>query len=162
MRVVVPLQSVVQGRGGVVLGSVIPCVLFYFLQLYLKRNRSDQTRDSPPSPEADCSGNSSLSSSNQLVEFSVLPRTSSRTFLSPRSSGHVCVSGRANSIARIGDSSMFVGMRRFLEDSFDEFDNPTGIIQLSVAENKVGGFMLFCWFEYVSARLVFFISGFLC
>ncbi|XP_022970135.1 probable aminotransferase ACS10 [Cucurbita maxima] len=145
MRVVVPLQSVVQGRGGVVLGSVIPCVLFYFLQLYLKRNRSDQTRDSPPSPDADSSGNSSLSSSNQLVELTVLPRTLSRTFLSPRSSGHVCVSGRANSIARIGDSSIFVGMRRFLEDSFDEFDNPTGIIQLSVAENKLSSDLVQNW-----------------
>lgn len=143
MRVIVPLQGVVQGRGGVVLGSVIPCVLFYFLQLYLKRNRSDPTRDPPSSPEVDSSGDSSPSSSNQLVELSVLPRTLSRNFLSPRSCGPVCVSGRANSISRLGESSIFVGMRRFLEDPFDELDNPTGIIQLSVAENKVGGFMLF-------------------
>ena len=39
MRIVVPLQGVVQGRGGLVLGSLIPCALFYFLQLYIKRNR---------------------------------------------------------------------------------------------------------------------------
>lgn len=143
MRVIVPLQGVVQGSGGVVLGSVIPCVLFYFLQLYLKRNRSDPNRDPPHSPEVDSPGNSSTPSSNQLMELSILPRTLSRTFLSPRSSGNICVSGRANSIARVGDSSIFVGMRRFLEDPYDELDNPTGIIQLSVAENKVGGFMLF-------------------
>ncbi|CAK9311033.1 unnamed protein product [Citrullus colocynthis] len=145
MRVIVPLQGVVQGRGGVVLGSVIPCVLFYFLQLYLKRNRSDPSPDPPSSPEVDSSGNSSPSSSNQLVELSVLPRTFSRTFLSPRSSGPVCVSGRANSISRVGDSSIFVGTRRFLEDPFDEFDNPTGIIQLSVAENKLSSDLVQNW-----------------
>ncbi|KAL0542190.1 hypothetical protein IC582_022284 [Cucumis melo] len=145
MRVIVPLQGVVQGRGGVVLGSVIPCVLFYFLQLYLKRNRSDPTRDPPSSPEVDSSGDSSPSSSNQLVELSVLPRTLSRNFLSPRSCGPVCVSGRANSISRLGESSIFVGMRRFLEDPFDELDNPTGIIQLSVAENKLSSDLVQNW-----------------
>ncbi|CAA0831501.1 Guard cell S-type anion channel SLAC1 [Striga hermonthica] len=36
MRVVVPLQGIVQGHGGLFLCSVIPCALFYFLQLYLK------------------------------------------------------------------------------------------------------------------------------
>lgn len=151
MRVIVPLQGVVQGRGGVFLGSVIPCVLFYFLQLYLKRNRSDPTRDPPSSPEVDSPGKSSSPSSNQLGELSVLPRTSSRIFLSPRSSGQVCISGRANSVAKTGESSIFVGMRRFLEDPFDELDNPTGIIQLSVAENKVGDSL---YFEYVSAKFL--------
>lgn len=136
MRVIVPLQGVVQGRGGVVLGSVIPCVLFYLLQLYLKRNRSDPNRDPPPSPEVASPANSLPN--NPLVELSVLPRTLSRIFLSPRSSGPVCVSGRANSIARGGDSLTFIGMRKFLEDPYDELDNPTGIFQLCVAENKVG------------------------
>nr|ASV63085.1 1-aminocyclopropane-1-carboxylic acid synthase [Siraitia grosvenorii] len=145
MRVIVPLQGVVQGRGGVVLGSVIPCVLFYFLQLYLKRNRSDPNRDPPPSPEVASPGNSSPTSGNPLVELSVLPRTLSRTFLSPRSSGPVCVSGRANSIARGGDSSFFLGMRKFLEDPYDELDNPTGIIQLCVAENKLSSDLVQNW-----------------
>ena len=36
--IIVPLQGVAQGRGGLVLGSLIPCALFYFLQLYIKRN----------------------------------------------------------------------------------------------------------------------------
>ncbi|XP_010536518.1 PREDICTED: probable aminotransferase ACS12 [Tarenaya hassleriana] len=50
MRLVVPLQGVVQGRGGFLLGSLIPCSLFYFLQLYLKRRRAH-----PPSSRPDLS-----------------------------------------------------------------------------------------------------------
>jgi hypothetical protein len=38
-RIVVPLHGVEQGWGGLVLGSLIPCTLFYFLQLYIKCNR---------------------------------------------------------------------------------------------------------------------------
>ncbi|WOG96961.1 hypothetical protein DCAR_0416300 [Daucus carota subsp. sativus] len=41
MRLVVPLQGlIVHGRGGLVLGSLLPCALFYFLQFHLKRHRS--------------------------------------------------------------------------------------------------------------------------
>ncbi|XP_022996282.1 probable aminotransferase ACS10 [Cucurbita maxima] len=147
MRVIVPLQGIVQGSGGVVLGSLIPCVLFYFLQLYLKRNRSEPTEDPPSSPEVDSPGNSSSPSSNQSVELSPLPRTLSRTFLSSRSNGPVCVSCRANSIAKVGESSIFVGMKKFFEDPFDELDNPTGIIQLSIAENKLSSDLVQNWLE---------------
>ncbi|KAK7406200.1 hypothetical protein VNO78_07820 [Psophocarpus tetragonolobus] len=45
MRVIVPLQGVVQGTG-VFWGSVIPCALLYFLQLYFKSKR----RQPPSSP----------------------------------------------------------------------------------------------------------------
>ncbi|KAK4283194.1 hypothetical protein QN277_000171 [Acacia crassicarpa] len=50
MRLVVPLQGVFRGRGGILLGSLIPCALFYFLQLYLKRQHSDESSRVPPSP----------------------------------------------------------------------------------------------------------------
>ncbi|KAK7853152.1 putative aminotransferase acs10 [Quercus suber] len=59
MRVIVPLQGVVQGRGGLFLGSVIPCALFYFFQLYLKRHRS-QPNPPPPQPPPENSGDSWL------------------------------------------------------------------------------------------------------
>ena len=56
MRLVVPLQGVVQGRGGLILGSLIPCALFYFLQFYLKRHRSPEPSSSdPPSPSTSSS-----------------------------------------------------------------------------------------------------------
>lgn len=44
-RLIVSLQGIVQGRGGLILGSVIPCAMFYFLQFYLKRRRSPPPRE---------------------------------------------------------------------------------------------------------------------
>lgn len=125
MRVIVPLQGVVQGRGGLILGSVIPCALFYFLQLYLRRrHRSAPTP--PPPPE------------EQLAEVAVLPRSLSRTHLSPRSAGGPAyVSSRACSVAKSGDSSYDVGLRKASEDPYDELHNPDGVIQLGLAENNL-------------------------
>lgn len=128
MRVIVPLQGVVQGRGGLVLGSVIPCALFYFLQLYLKRNRSrEEHPPPPPSPS---------SSAEHLPEVPGLQRTLSRAHLSPRGPAHV--SGRVNAILRSGDSPDIVGVKKYLEDAYDKMSNPDGVIQLGLAENKVG------------------------
>lgn len=140
MRVIVPLQGVVQGRGGLVLGSVIPCALFYFLQLYLKRNRSREPR--PPSPS---------SSAEHLPEVPGLQRTHSRAHLSPRGPGGPAhLSGRVNAILRGGDSSDSFGVKKYLEDAYDELSNPDGVIQLGLAENKVGFFSLvfWCWINF--------------
>ncbi|XP_062074150.1 probable aminotransferase ACS10 [Humulus lupulus] len=142
MRVIVPLQGVVQGRGGLVLGSLIPCALYYFLQLYLKQRR----RPDPPPPSSSSSssegrlspGSSPSTSLGQLAEFPFLPRNLSRSLLSPRGhGGPVYVSGRANSISKGGDSPYYVGLRKVSEDPYDEVDNPGGIIQLGLAENKL-------------------------
>ncbi|KAL7003216.1 putative aminotransferase acs12 [Sarracenia purpurea var. burkii] len=116
MRLIVPLQGVVQGRGGLLLGSLIPCGLFYFLQFYLKRHRS------PPS-------------SPNLPE---LPRTWSRSNLTSRgSAGQVPVSSRAVSIARDNGSPYYIGLERVSEDAYDELKNPNGVIQLGLAENRL-------------------------
>ncbi|KAF8032908.1 hypothetical protein BT93_D1712 [Corymbia citriodora subsp. variegata] len=128
MRVIVPLQGVVQGRGGLVLGSVIPCALFYFLQLYLRRNRSREPP--PPSPS---------SSAEHLPEVPGLQRTLSRAHLSPRSPvGPAHVSGRVNAILRSGDPPDIIGLKKYSEDAYDKRSNPDGVIQLGLAENKVG------------------------
>lgn len=122
MRLIVPLQGVVQGRGGLILGSLIPCALFYFLQFYLKRHRSPN----PPSPSA--------SSSN----LAGLPRTSSRSTLSSRGSlGPVRISARGSSIAKPDDSPYYIGLNKFRDDPYDKINNPNGIIQLGLAENTV-------------------------
>ncbi|KAK6947677.1 Aminotransferase, class I/classII [Dillenia turbinata] len=136
MRVIVPLQGVVQGRGGLILGSIIPCALFYFLQLYLKRNRSK----SPSTPPSSSAGN--------LAEVSVLHRSASRSFLSPRgSTGPAYVSSRANLIFKCGDSPYYVGLNKVNEDSYDEFANPGGVIQLGLAENKLTLDLVRDWFS---------------
>lgn len=145
MRVIVPLQGVVQGRGGLVLGSAIPCVLFYFLQLYLRRNRggpkSNSNSSTPPEvPE-------SSSSSIHLPEVNsghVLQRVQSRLLLSPRATGgQAQVSSRANSvISRHSDNTpYYVGLQRASDDPYDESSNPNGVIQLGLAENRVGVFI---------------------
>lgn len=123
-----PLQGVVQGRGGIILGSLIPCALYYFLQFYLKRNRPPPSSSSsnPPSPS---------SSSGNLGE---LPRTSSRLNLSTRGSiGRVFLSARASSIAKPNDSPYYIGLDRVREDPYDALHNPNGIIQLGLSENRV-------------------------
>lgn len=140
MRIIVPLQGVVQGRGGLFLGSVIPCALFYFLQLYLKRHRSAPSKPPPPPPPPDAAASYPPSSSEgQLPEVSVLPRSFSRIHLSPRSpSGPAHVSSRVNLVLKGGDSPYDIGLRKVSEDPYHEAGNPDGFIQLGLAENKVG------------------------
>ncbi|KAL0324083.1 UNVERIFIED_CONTAM: putative aminotransferase ACS10 [Sesamum calycinum] len=137
MRVIVPLQGVVQGRGGLFFGSVIPCALVYFLQLYLKSRGGEGRRNPPPSPpetETLLPEHSSPSSS-----FSGLQRVHSRLLLSPRgSSGPANVSSRANALVKQSDGPYYVGLKRVEEDPFDEVENPDGVIQLGLAENRVG------------------------
>ncbi|KAA8533817.1 hypothetical protein F0562_031334 [Nyssa sinensis] len=125
MRLIVPLQGVVQGRGGIVLGSLIPCALFYFLQFYLKRHRSSpRSSNLPTSP-----------SSSGLPE---LQRTTSRSNLSTRGSiGQAHISSRANSIAKSDDSPYYIGLERVSKDAYDELKNPNGIIQLGLSENRL-------------------------
>lgn len=139
MRVIVPLQGVVQGRGGLVLGSVIPCALFYLLQLYFKRHRSEPT----PPPQ-------------KLTEVSELNRSLSRTHLPARgSSAPACVSTRANSIVKSSDSPFYVGLKRVSEDPYDELSNPEGVIQLGLAENKVS--VVWLWVEWIASIDVFLV-----
>lgn len=128
MRIIVPLQGVVQGRGGLFLGSVIPCALFYFLQFYLRRNRSK------PEPDDNNINNNNTNNNNEEVVLG-LERTYSRTHLSPRApSGPAHLSARA---CRTSETPYFVGLDRFAEDPYDELDNPDGVIQLGLVENKL-------------------------
>ncbi|XP_065858074.1 probable aminotransferase ACS10 [Euphorbia lathyris] len=137
MRVIVPLQGVVQGRGGLFLGSVIPCALFYFLQLYLKRFRNDQ-EDSDDSNSQNQAAPSRSDSEGHLAELSAFTRSPSRSLISPRSPrGPAYLSSRATGIVKSGDSPYYVGLKKVVEDPYDESDNPNGIIQLGLAENKL-------------------------
>uniref|UniRef100_M4EDZ8 Aminotransferase class I/classII large domain-containing protein n=1 Tax=Brassica campestris TaxID=3711 RepID=M4EDZ8_BRACM len=140
MRVIVPLQGVVQGRGGLFLGSVIPCAFFYFLQFYLKRNRKNEPDSGEPSPDSDPSSGSPDPTRSQsvgnLTELASLPRSLSRILLSPRlSGGAVSISGRAGCGLKGGDSPYHVGQKRVEEDPYDESGNPDGVIELGSAHN---------------------------
>ncbi|CAF2039891.1 BnaA09g13010D [Brassica napus] len=140
MRVIVPLQGVVQGRGGLFLGSVIPCAFFYFLQFYLKRNRKNEPDSGEQNPDSDPSSGSPDPTRSQsvgnLTELASLPRSLSRILLSPRlSGGAVSVSGRAGCVIKGGDSPYHVGQKRVEEDPYDESGNPDGVIELGSAHN---------------------------
>ncbi|KAL1210968.1 putative aminotransferase ACS10 [Cardamine amara subsp. amara] len=147
MRIIVPLQGVVQGRGGLFLGSVIPCAFFYFFQFYLKRNRKNESDNSGEQNSSASTPNSVSNSgfpdptrsqsAGHLTELTGLPRSLSRILLSPRhSGGAVSVSGRVNSVIKGGDSPYYVGQKRVEEDPYDELGNPDGVIQLGLAQNN--------------------------
>jgi len=131
MKLIVPLQAVVQGRNGFLLGSLIPLSLFYFLQLYLKRRRPENNSNNPSSPTT-----------------LLLPRSSSRSNLSSRGSiSRVRVSKLANVVAKRDDSLYYVGIERVEKDPYHVKFNPNGIIQLGLSDNKVIFFVLFLLFN---------------
>ncbi|KAK9668248.1 hypothetical protein RND81_13G044700 [Saponaria officinalis] len=131
MRIIVPLQGLVQGRGGLFLGSVIPCALFYFLQLYLKRHRPEPEPEPEHEPEPE--GRDRPASSEVVVGG--LERSYSRTHLfSPRGSGQAHLSARSG---KGGDSPYFVGLGRVSEDPYDELSNSDGVIQLGLLNNHM-------------------------
>ncbi|KAL2902321.1 putative aminotransferase ACS10 [Bienertia sinuspersici] len=121
MRIIVPLQGVVQGSGGLFFGSVIPCALFYFLQLYLRRNRS---------PKPDNSSNNSSDNDNSTTPklercYSRLEAHRARAHLSSRAAKSV------------DNSPYFVGLTRAAQDPFHHLSNPDGVIQLGLPHNHV-------------------------
>uniref|UniRef100_A0A7C8ZR23 Uncharacterized protein n=1 Tax=Opuntia streptacantha TaxID=393608 RepID=A0A7C8ZR23_OPUST len=134
MRLMVPLQGVVQGRGGLILGSIIPCALFYFFQLYLKKNRCRNNRQppgySPPALSPTSSNAADLNRSSSRLSLSAA-RTPAR------------ISARASGLAAPNSSAYYVGLDRGREDPYHEVDNPNGIIQLGMAENRVSFFKFF-------------------
>lgn len=127
MKIIVPLQGVVQGTGGLFWGSVIPCALFYFLQLYFKtRNRQSPPSNNLPPPE-----------------LPALSRT-----LSPRIRGSTAsanISGRVNSIITT-NSPYYVGLNKVADNPYHRIHNPDGVIQLGLAQNTVScSFSLLYW-----------------
>nr|XP_043613975.1 probable aminotransferase ACS12 [Erigeron canadensis] len=134
MRVIVPLQGVVQGRSGLVLGSIIPCALFYFFQLYLKSNNSDDDQPTPPeiSPPPAESGGGGLERAQSVS------RLSSSSIWSPRGHGTAAqVSSRGGFVIRQHDSPYYLGLQKVDDNLYDKLCNPHGIFQLGLEENKL-------------------------
>ncbi|KAF8732737.1 hypothetical protein HU200_015072 [Digitaria exilis] len=147
MRIVVPLQGVVQGRGGLVLGSLIPCALFYFLQLYIKRNR-------PPAPEA------APGSPPPPPAATPIQRSHSRGLLTPRNA-LPSLSARG-AVVRSGDedSLYYAGLRRSADDPYHPVSNPDGIINLGLAENHLSLDLVGRWMEdHAAAAMLDGIAG---
>lgn len=135
MRIVVPLQGVVQGRGGLVLGSLIPCALFYFFQLYIKRNRPAPAPGSPPPAAA------------SSASASPIHRSHSRGLLTPRAA-LPSLSARG-AVVRAGDedSLYYAGLRRSAADPYHPASNPGGVVNLGLAENHLSLDLVGRWME---------------
>ncbi|KAE9614182.1 putative 1-aminocyclopropane-1-carboxylate synthase [Lupinus albus] len=136
MKLIVPLQGVVQGKGGLFLGSIIPCVLFYIFQLYFKPRH----RSSSPS-----SSTHNSNSKDKLSDISVLPLSLSRTLLSH--TGSVFISGRANSLSRTGHSLYDVGLGQVAENPYHEIHNPDGVFHLGGDDNNLCMDLVQEWME---------------
>ncbi|KAL2348105.1 hypothetical protein Fmac_002105 [Flemingia macrophylla] len=135
MRVIVPLQGVVQGTGGLFWGSVIPCALFYFLQLLFKTKSNKTRRHHPPSPSP------SPSPSNHN-HHSTLHRSLSPT---PRhATASAYVSPRANSITTATSPYYFA----FSDDPYHQTLNPQGVIQLSLYQNTLSLDLIQDWIHH--------------
>ncbi|BAU00498.1 aminotransferase protein [Vigna angularis] len=119
MRVIVPLQGVVQGTGGLFWGSVIPCALFYFLQLFFKT----KTRHHQPPP-----------SHNHKEDSTTFRRSLSLT--ARHASASAYVSPRANSVTAT-NSSFHLGFDKVADDPYHETHNPDGVIQLALHQNTL-------------------------
>ncbi|XP_047337805.1 probable aminotransferase ACS12 [Impatiens glandulifera] len=145
MRVIVPLQGVVQGRGGLILGSVIPCALFCFFQSYLRRNRSGSSAPPPPPPPP---------VDTDVFTPGLLQRVHSRSFISSPRSGTAHVSSRANSILKQSNNPYHIGLKRASDDPYDMSTNPSGVIQLGLNENKLSLDLIQDWLVENAKHLI--------
>jgi hypothetical protein len=132
-------MGVVQGRGGLVLGSLIPCALFYFLQLYIKRNRP------PPSPGSPTAASPATPSGAADGAVSRIHPTLSRGIISPHGSRPL----RRSALARAGDedSLYYSSLRRCADDPYHPASNPSGIIQLGLTKNHLSLDLVRRWME---------------
>ncbi|XP_020597895.1 probable aminotransferase ACS12 [Phalaenopsis equestris] len=137
MRIIVPLQGIAHGRSGLVLGSVIPCALFYLFQLYFRRKKSSSSPSPSPSP-----------SSGDLYALPGISRTPSRSLISPRTSSvHAPLSSRAAVVNKSGACRLAAGLRRCLDDPYHPTSNPDGVIQLGLVENQLSVDLARDWLE---------------
>ncbi|MCO5546830.1 hypothetical protein L7F22_000266 [Adiantum nelumboides] len=153
MRIIVPLQGVVQGRGGVFWGSVIPCGLFYLLQLYIRQRRpsSSEDGDSETGPVVPPSeGTISRTSSNNDVDSANNEESANSLSVlhlkSPKKHPPF-VSKRAIAASDKGDSPYYIGWTEYYRDPYHATENPHGVIQLGLAENTLSLNLLQDWMK---------------
>lgn len=120
---IVPLQGLVQGTGGLFWGSVIPCALLYFLQLYL-RTKPCHHPQPPPSHK------------DQDQDSTSFHRSLSSNHRHSTSSASAYVSPRANSLTA-ANSPYYLGLHKVAVDPYHQTHNPHGVIQLALHQNTL-------------------------
>lgn len=122
MRVIVPLQGVLHGRLGIFFGSLIPCALFYFMQLRLRRSRQSQSQAASHADPA-----AAPLQDGQAQEASAPVATD------------VAVAGRALKLLQVDPdvAAYYDGWVEAAGNAFHPQRNPGGCIQLGLSENNV-------------------------
>ncbi|KAJ1416061.1 Pyridoxal phosphate-dependent transferase, major domain [Sesbania bispinosa] len=144
MRVIVPLQGVVQGSGGLFWGSVIPCALFYFLQLFFK-TRQRHRHPPPPTP---------------TEVSSALPRCLSHSSSGRGATASAYVSGRANSLT--AHSPHHLGLQKVADNPYHQIHNPHGVIQLGLAQNTLSVDLIQDWIHHNGTAAILGIAANCC
>ncbi|KAJ7545227.1 hypothetical protein O6H91_09G111400 [Diphasiastrum complanatum] len=140
MRLIVPLQAVFQGPGGLVLGTILPCALFYALQLLRGKWRASASPDAAPDQNS--------SRNDQILARNDQTLAGNDQALANAEADAAYISARALAIASVGTwSSYYVGWQEFVRNPYHPVDNPGGCIELGIAENKLSWDLIENWLK---------------
>ncbi len=173
MRIIVPLQGLLQGRSGLALGVILPLLSFYFIQLRPKQQQQQQQKKKKNSSRRSTLGDSQLlplpvelaaaansRSENSEQQQDPQKHSSEATaseihnndFSQPKNLKETIISERALRVSKTFNSASSL----VASNAYDPLHNPRGCIELGVSLNKVSSklfsrkaceefFLCVCW-----------------
>lgn len=173
MRIIVPLQGLLQGRSGLALGVILPLLSFYFIQLRPKQQQQQQQKKKKNSSRRSTLGDSQLlplpvelaaaansKSENSEQQHDPQKHSSEATaseihnndFPQPKNLKETIISERALRVSKTFNSASSL----VASNAYDPLQNPRGCIELGVSLNKVSSklfspkaseefFLCVCW-----------------
>jgi hypothetical protein len=153
MRIIVPLQGLLQGRSGLALGVILPLLSFYFIQLRPKQQQQQQKKkknssrrsipgDSQLLPlpvELAAAANSRSENSEQQQDpqkhssEATASEIHNNDFSQPKNLKETIISERALWVSKTFNSASNL----VANNAYDPLQNPRGCIELGVSLNKV-------------------------
>ncbi len=155
MRIIVPLQGLLQGRSGLALGVILPLLSFYFIQLrpkqqqqlQKKKKKKNSSRRStlgdsqllPLPVELAAAANSRSENSEQQQDpqkdssEATASEIHNNNFSQPKNLTETIISERALWVSKTFNSASNL----VANNAYDPLQNPRGCIELGVSLNKV-------------------------
>ncbi|CAK9224321.1 unnamed protein product [Sphagnum troendelagicum] len=155
MRIIVPLQGLLQGRSGLALGVILPLLSFYFIQLRPKQQQQQQQKkkkknssrrstlgDSQLLPlpvELAAAANSRSENSEQQQDpqkhssEATASEIHNNDFSQPKNLKETIISERALWVSKTFNSASSL----VASNAYDPLQNPRGCIELGVSLNKL-------------------------
>jgi len=148
MRIIVPLQGLLQGRSGLALGVILPLLSFYFIQLRPKQQQQQQQKKKKKnSSRRSTLGESQLlpaansTSENSEQQHDPQKHSSEATaseihnndFSQPKNLKETLISERALRVSKTFNSASSL----VASNAYDSLQNPRGCIELGVSLNKL-------------------------